>query len=134
MSLGVPPALTPSPGRGGPTDGYRPDAGIDLHARPGRGPARAPWSSPMERPPGRPVAVPDRQCRHHLLLDHRRPHQRTDGGLRHMVTTSSASNIWIARRLDDHADRPSRTTRARHGRHGWDGPAGDRPVLVADGA
>src|SRR5215213_9573774 len=46
----------------------------------------------MERPPGRPVAVPDHQCRHHLLLDHRRPHQRTDGGLQHMVTTSSASN------------------------------------------
>src|SRR4029450_11462885 len=46
----------------------------------------------MERRPGRPVAVPDHQCRDHLLLDHRRPHQRTDGGLQHMVTTSSASD------------------------------------------
>jgi uncharacterized membrane protein HdeD (DUF308 family) len=39
-----------------------------------------------------PIAVPDRQCRHHLLLDHRRPRQRTDGDLRHGVTASSASN------------------------------------------
>src|SRR4029453_11043781 len=40
----------------------------------------------------------------------------------------------IARRLDDHADRPFRTTRARRGRHGWDEPAGGRAVLVAHGA